>query len=237
MKRRIRFIFWLMVACMLGINGFQGYWLYTTYQLTTSQFVRTVREALLAVVQREQVNTARLLMQDQPSERPQPIALNRLDDKGPRISRIVLSSPAQGSLRTALVVPGPRKLLAFRQRKHQEKRVTISSLTTDPASVDTLARTLSYLIINDWAGARNINLPQLATTYHAELRQRGSDAPFVLDTLRPKAGNAVSAVTVRAGYPLRTPLTVFNPITNLQVQAAYSTLRFFLSLSLPSSDL
>ncbi|MDQ2769369.1 MAG: HAMP domain-containing histidine kinase [Bacteroidota bacterium] len=227
MKRRIRSIFWLMVACMLGINGFQGYWLYNTYQLTASQFARTVREALLTVVQRGQVNTARLLMQSQPSQRPQHIAFQDSDEKSPRIGRIMLSSRGQGTLPTTIVVPAPLTLKAARQRMHQEKRVTISSLTTDPASVDTLARTLSYLIINDWAGARNISLTQLATAYHAELRQRGSDAPFVLDTLRPKAGNAGPAGAARAGYPLRTPLTILNPITNLRVWAAFQRPTFF----------
>ena len=47
MKTRLRLIFWLMSLCMLGINGFQGYWLYATYQLTVAQFARTAHEALL----------------------------------------------------------------------------------------------------------------------------------------------------------------------------------------------
>jgi len=226
-KRRIRSIFWLMLACMVGINGFQGYWLYNTYQLTASQFARTVREALLAVVQREQVNTARLLMQSQPSKSPQPIVFKDFGDHSPRISRIVLPSLAPGSLPATVGVPAPPKPMTPQQRMHQEKRVTISRLTTDPAAADTLARTLSYLIISDWAGARTASLPQLATAYHAELRQRGADAPFVLDTLHPKAGSRSPVVAGNPAYSLRTPLTVLNPITNLRVRASFRPPTFY----------
>lgn len=54
MKRRIRIIFWLMTCCIVGINGFQAYWLYTTWQLTHQQFARDAYEALSAVGQQEQ---------------------------------------------------------------------------------------------------------------------------------------------------------------------------------------
>ena len=226
MKRRIRSIFWLMVACMVGINGFQGYWLYTTYQLTASQFARTIHEALATVVQREQVNTARLLMQSQPSRSPQPIAFKDFGGQGATVSRFVL--PSADAKNPGLPVGPPSPPVGrLRQHMHQEKRVTISSLTTSPAAADTLARTLSYLIISDWAGARTASLAQLASAYHAELRQRGADAPFVLDTLHPKAGSHAPALAKNPAYSLRTPLTVLNPITNLLVWAAFKPPTFF----------
>ena len=62
MKSRLRTIFWLMSLCMLGINGFQAYWLRATYQLTVRQFARTTHEALLAVVQREELAGLRALL-------------------------------------------------------------------------------------------------------------------------------------------------------------------------------
>jgi two-component system phosphate regulon sensor histidine kinase PhoR len=55
MKHRIKTIFWLLAACMLAINAFQAYWLYATYQLTTAEFDRTARAALLDVVQQQLV--------------------------------------------------------------------------------------------------------------------------------------------------------------------------------------
>jgi len=53
MQHRIRIITWLLAACVLGINGFQAYWLYSTYQLTTTQFDRTVHETLVLAVQQQ----------------------------------------------------------------------------------------------------------------------------------------------------------------------------------------
>lgn len=51
MQHRIRIITWLLAACVLGINGFQAYWLYRTYQLTRTQWGRTVHETLVLAVQ------------------------------------------------------------------------------------------------------------------------------------------------------------------------------------------
>ena len=53
MNYRIRTITWLLAICVLGINGFQAYWLYSTYQLTITQFDRTVHETLVLAVQQQ----------------------------------------------------------------------------------------------------------------------------------------------------------------------------------------
>jgi two-component system phosphate regulon sensor histidine kinase PhoR len=53
MQHRIRIITWLLAACVLGINGFQAYWLYTTYKLTIAQFDRTGHETLVLAVQQQ----------------------------------------------------------------------------------------------------------------------------------------------------------------------------------------
>ena len=49
MNRRIRSIFWLMILCIIGINAFQGYWLWTTYRFNRRQFNQTVQDALFSV--------------------------------------------------------------------------------------------------------------------------------------------------------------------------------------------
>ena len=51
MQHRIRIITWLLAVCVLGINGFQAYWLYSTYKLTLTQFDRTAHETLVLAVQ------------------------------------------------------------------------------------------------------------------------------------------------------------------------------------------
>jgi two-component system phosphate regulon sensor histidine kinase PhoR len=53
MQHRIRIITWLLAACVLGINGFQAYWLYSTYKLTVAQFDRAVHETLVLAVQQQ----------------------------------------------------------------------------------------------------------------------------------------------------------------------------------------
>lgn len=53
MQHRIRLIIWLLAACVLGINGFQAYWLYSTYKLTVTQFDRAVHETLVLAVQQQ----------------------------------------------------------------------------------------------------------------------------------------------------------------------------------------
>jgi hypothetical protein len=53
MQHRTRIITWLLAACVLGINGFQAYWLYSTYQLTVTQFDRAMHETLVLAVQQQ----------------------------------------------------------------------------------------------------------------------------------------------------------------------------------------
>jgi two-component system phosphate regulon sensor histidine kinase PhoR len=55
MNYRIRTITWLLAACVLGINGFQAYWLYSTYKLTVTQFDRAIHETLVLAVQQQLV--------------------------------------------------------------------------------------------------------------------------------------------------------------------------------------
>lgn len=59
-----------MTLCIIGINAFQGYWLWTTYRLHRQQFDRTVQEALLAEVQRWQVTEASRLFAKRGSQGP-----------------------------------------------------------------------------------------------------------------------------------------------------------------------
>src|SRR5690625_4282617 len=53
MKRRIRYIFILMIICILGIIGFQAYWLYNAYELASEQFIGSVNDALRDAIGRK----------------------------------------------------------------------------------------------------------------------------------------------------------------------------------------
>ncbi len=56
MKKRIRYIFLLMTVCILGIIGFQGYWLYHAYELAHRHFMETVNDALREAVGKKGYN-------------------------------------------------------------------------------------------------------------------------------------------------------------------------------------
>ena len=53
MKSRALLLPWLLAGCLLGMNGFQAYWLVSTYRLTRTQFDRGIHEALVAAVQQQ----------------------------------------------------------------------------------------------------------------------------------------------------------------------------------------
>ncbi|KAB7727289.1 sensor histidine kinase [Rudanella paleaurantiibacter] len=62
MNRRIRSILGLMTVCMVGIYAFQGYWLWSTYQIYRQQFNRSVQDALTSVLQQRQLSQAQGLL-------------------------------------------------------------------------------------------------------------------------------------------------------------------------------
>lgn len=53
MRFRPSLLPWLLAVCILGVNGFQAYWLVSTYQFTRAQFDQVVHEALVAAVQQQ----------------------------------------------------------------------------------------------------------------------------------------------------------------------------------------
>ncbi|WP_400192985.1 sensor histidine kinase [Hymenobacter sp. B81] len=219
MKRRIRSIFWLMTLCILGINGFQGYWLWSTYQLTATQFGRTVREALAAVLQQQQLAYARQLLSSRDGQLGR-VVFRQFDSEQPGANRIVVLPDAHGRADTLRVVRGRTRQLRFSAR--------LDSPGPGRRGVpDTLARNLGRLLIRDWAGSRSPDLGRLSRAYRAELRLRQVETPFVLDTLTiaPVRGQ-VSLVqfadsSTRAGYPVQTPPLPLNPLRDLYVQAAF----------------
>ncbi|WP_139922273.1 cell wall metabolism sensor histidine kinase WalK [Hymenobacter sp. DG01] len=53
MKSRALLLPWLLAGCLLGMNGFQAYWLVSTYRLTRLQFDREIHQAVVAAVQQQ----------------------------------------------------------------------------------------------------------------------------------------------------------------------------------------
>ncbi|TGE27664.1 sensor histidine kinase [Hymenobacter metallicola] len=224
MKRRIRSIFWLMTLCILGINGFQAYWLYTTYQLTNSEFARTAREALRAVLQQEQMHFARQALRTTTGKKPVRLIVRQYDDAGEEDQANQLQvltrqqvTKSNGELRLVKV--------------EKQVRLHPGARTGQPA--DSLARNITRLLLQDWTGENKVNVAQLSKAYQAELRLRGADAPFVLDTLTarfdPRAGRPARLVDqpLRPGYALQTPPVLLNPVREQYVQASFAAPTFW----------
>ncbi|MBF9223601.1 sensor histidine kinase [Hymenobacter ruricola] len=235
MKRRIRSIFWLMVACMLGINGFQGYWLYNTYQLTASQFARTTREALATVVQNHQLGMARQFVSGAQASKGRVVVFQNITDDG-QFDRVVVRQHAasDGSRQgfswqreaaessTRLQLPGHDVIREIRLHG-------LGRAARIPGPADTMVRKISKILVKNFANGPPVDLRQLAADYHRELRLRGTDAAFVLDTLtiplRPPEARRVASTKApaRPGFSLQTPPVSLNPFREQYVQASFQT--------------
>ena len=215
MKHRIRSIFWLLALCILGINGFQAYWLYNTYQLANEQFTRTTNEALLTVVLQQQFAHAGL--------RQFSISLNKDGvttqgySAGTKPSnRVIVFSRSSDST-------GPRLPGAALERIeiHRQSRTAADS-----------ARLLQRLRLPPDSAA-NLDLTRLAAAYRAELRRRDTEADFVLDTvdLRQPTDGYGPRVDAPAAYVLHTrpvSLNLMEPGGNLKLVASFRGPTFYI---------
>jgi signal transduction histidine kinase len=193
MKSRLRLIFWLMSLCMLGINGFQAYWLYTTYQLTATQFTRTAHEALLAVVQRQQLAEVRALLE--PTVPGQPYGQVALPMQP-------LDTAGRAQLRELLRAGG------------RERATALATYRQD----DSVAQAFLQFLLRNADHQPTLNLARLATAYQAELRQRGAEAAFLFDTV---ATAARRQPPVPAGYAVQTPAVALPALPGVAIRASF----------------
>ncbi|GAB4040786.1 sensor histidine kinase [Spirosoma gilvum] len=236
MNRRIRSIFWLMTCCIIGINAFQGYWLWTTYQLNRQQFSRTVQEALFQVLERQHVAQANRLF-----------GAKALDDtkKG---SRIVIrrynssSDMVLGAEQTQVYINSRSDSFPKEMRgKGSPPKVVTYNVNVQTAdkptavSADTLARRISSLVLLDWTKGGKVNLPKLEMAYRTELQQRGITSAFRLDTLtiRPRTGEDDIIFFQQNDHSdssgaMRTLPVPINPTKHLFAQASFSSPTFYL---------
>lgn len=194
MKSRLRIIFWLMSLCMLGINGFQAYWLYTTYQLTATQFTRTAHEALLSVVQQQQLAEVRALLQPTaPGQAYGQVALpmQRLNEAD------------RTQLRQLLKVGG------------RERATPLATYRQD----DSVAQAFLQFLLRNADHQPTLNLSRLATAYQAELRQRGAEAAFLFDTVATAASRRQKPAP--AGYAVQTPAVALPALPSVAIRASF----------------
>ncbi|UOG76403.1 HAMP domain-containing histidine kinase [Hymenobacter tibetensis] len=195
MKSRLRIIFWLMSLCMLGINGFQAYWLHSTYQLTKAQFARTAHEALLTVLQQQQLAELQALLQ-------------------PAVSNQAYAHVA---------LPTQPVTEAGRAELRQLLRVGSRYPANSPAArrqEDSVAQAWAKFLLRTAGTPPTLNLARLATAYKAELRQRGAEAAFLFDTVATAADLRQQPVPP-AGYSVQTPPVALPALPRVAVRASF----------------
>jgi two-component system, OmpR family, phosphate regulon sensor histidine kinase PhoR len=207
MNRRIRSIFWLMTACIVAINAFQGYWLWTTYQLNRRQFAQTAQDALFQVVEGQQIKDASVLFGDS--------AVTGRYHAGER-SRVLVKRDGVRSIHTNFF---------YKISVDTTRDIRVGK------SADTLARRISNLVVRGWRESRRFDRPALDSAYRDELMRRGIVTPFVLDTLtiRPKTSeqNVLifdnSGQMSETGNEVKTGPLPLNPVQHLFLQASFKT--------------
>ncbi|MBD2700575.1 HAMP domain-containing histidine kinase [Spirosoma sp. BT702] len=240
MNRRIRSIFWLMALCIIGINAFQGYWLWTTYHLKSQQFNQTMRDALFSVLQNRQMVEANRLFARQGNEKslkPTRMIIRQFDGTTNREQiRVIVRQPGPPLSAKRTRRPGKRAVsVGFYQQLSPGPPGTETELFESP---DTLAHRISTLLLLDWAEGTRINLAKLADAYRAELFQRGINPTFKLDTVSVQPQKMSKNVLVRQlGAPSRPNdkpnvmnrlVVPINPIRNLFAQVTFETPTFYL---------
>ncbi len=214
MKRRIRSIFILMTLCILGINVFQGYWLYQAYQLQNGQFVRTATDALLRSVQQQQESDAARFLAEETAEGN---SAGRWAAGPGRLPR-----PGEGMLvigRRALGEGSGRadsNVLAYR-------RFPVRAPLPNFMPLDTLAQRISNRVIFSWMSNDPFDLQRTDSLYRRELDRRGVQTGFRLDTLVLAGGVGEVPAAADPGFPVRlNPLPV-NPMRNLFLRASFES--------------
>jgi len=210
MKQRIRIIFILMTVCILCINLFQGYWLYTTYQVNEQHFRRAVRGAFMTALEKQQFAEAQRLFGKKGEDRTTSVNQQGEPDPesdGPDIQR---DSLTEAGLRP----DGRSHLFNYRFRRRLPAGASAEAM-------DTLARRISRMLIVDWAGGRNFNIKKIDSTYRVELAQRDIDADFRLDTVYLKKRVRFRMDSLNTRYPITTPPIPLNPAKHQFLQASF----------------
>lgn len=167
MKQRIRNIFILMVACILGINFFQGYWLYNSYQVIHRNLAKGANEALFQALKQQELADAVIPFtggQFRDSVRYRHLEAFSPDslaifDWSADTSRITGADPSFRILRSD-------SIRAFQVR----------------VAADTLAREISSLLILNKFYERAFDLERFDSLYQQALQQKDIDAVYRLDT-------------------------------------------------------
>lgn len=196
MKKRIRYIFILMIVCILGIIGLQGYWLYNAWHIAYDQFGRTISGALAEAAGRKSFAN----MKDYLAAHP---------DTG--MQHDVAFQHSAGKPKDKHNQPG-----FFLGNNHLNPSSDSSDNPSNPY----------WYFMAEQISAEPYQLDELDSIYSDELESRGIRTSFVIDSQRVERAafrDADFRRTFREHTRLQTRWTHVNPVSDLFVQATFTT--------------
>jgi signal transduction histidine kinase len=227
MNRRIRIITAGITLCILGINLFQGYWLYYAYRQQRAELQKDVNEALRQALENQQAVDVRTRLF---AGRPAPDSLVVFQfEQHIQMDSLKLPPPPPFEL---LKQQGGQRIIINRTDSIKQVRVMAHAHSDfDPAlrsAADTLAQKISTMIIADRFLESSADLSRLDSFYRAALALKGIAAPYHLDTLRAPGPELLAASVEGGAATLRTALLPLNPFSQLYAQATFSAARPYL---------
>lgn len=208
MKKRIRAILVLMIICILGINLFQGYWLYTSYGLAYDQFNRSINGALGAALEHKTEMDVRAYLKAHPGADSAEYA-----DTG----RVAFMRAGRGPASGGDSFAGPDEA-PFRGR--------LRSSDGDEGEGRFSWSRVSRILLRGVLYDAPLDLQALDSLYRDELEQRDIHAAFVSDTQRFDRSAFRDEAFRRRFFshePLETRWVRVDPVRNTYYRASFRT--------------
>lgn len=196
MKKRIRYIFILMIICILGIIGLQGYWLYNAWHIAYDQFGRTISGALAEAVGR----------------------------KGFADMKTYLSAHPDTAIQHNITFQN--RITGSRDEHSQQRFFVKDTHPNPPIDSSDNSSNPYWYFLAEQINDEPYQLNKLDSIYSDELESRGIHNSFVIDTQRVERAafrDANFRRTFREHTRLQTRWIHVNPVDDLFVQATFTT--------------
>lgn len=214
MRDRIRNILILMSICILAILGFQGNWLYNSYQVKLDAFNKEINEAMRTAMfntqlleaqrligRRVKLDSVAQIMKVKSGPDGMVVIAETLDSAGrPRLARTVPTKDGRSSYRIVPADTAVREL------------------------ADTVARKLTDILLTQRFYEEPVSLMRLDSMFNQELRQRGLRFYHKLDTIKidVREGDSSHLALLQPTDKLRTMPLLYKLDGNFYVEAVFS---------------
>ncbi|GEP95096.1 sensor histidine kinase [Chitinophaga cymbidii] len=225
-----------MCTCILGIFAFQGYWLYNSYELKLEDFHKDINDALrVAVFNKQFADARRFIGYSQPAMTARGISepgrtafyveSHTIIDTTPRRTEKVRRNVGGrfGLMRALPADTGIHVDSSFFENGAVHIREWSRADTVTRIYADSIAEKISNMIILNRFYDGRLSIKKLDSTYTAELASRGITTDFRLDTMKISDHEGFGQPRIRQLDPLKTFRIPFNPLSDIFVQASFSS--------------